>query len=184
MSHNPIGVGFTVTSNGSSVVSDPFPHRTDTIRVVAVGKNGHVSIGTNPTATHVDYMITTSRPETINLGIVKAGRVVGITTGSTTTIDFPEGTGSPFSVGNAVSLTVSDQPYYNFTHKTVLSVSNSSGYNGNYSTRIVVDNDSSGIATAFNSSYAELRNSLRIAFISEGGNGYVHCQQVQITNQA
>ena len=62
--------------------------------------------------------------EVITLGACRNQKVIGITTGATTTIDFPEGTGSPFQVGDAVSLTVTGQTDYNFTHKIVSSINN------------------------------------------------------------
>lgn len=185
MAHIPVGAGFTVTSNGAAAVDSPFSTKTDTLRVIAVGKNGHIAIGTNPVATHTDYMVLDGIPETISIGGPRAQRVVGITTGTTTTLDFEEGLGSAFQVGDYVTLTVNGgQSYYNFTHQPVVSVNNSSNYNGYFSTRIGIGTDTSGIVTAFNGNFAELRNSLRLSFISEGGSGYVYCQQVQITGQA
>ena len=43
-------------------------------------------------------IMTSTDPEKSLLVQYMAQRVVGITTGTTTTIDFPEGTGSPFDV--------------------------------------------------------------------------------------
>lgn len=185
MAHIPVGAGFTVSSNGTAAVDSPFSTQTDTLRIVAVGKNGHVAIGTNPVATHTDYFLIDGVPETISIGGPKSQRVVGITTGSTTTIDFEEGLASQFQIGDYVTLSVSNgQSYYNFTHQPVISVDTSSDYNGYFSTRIGVGTNTSGIATAFNGNFAELRKSLRLSFITESGNGYVYCQQVQITGQA
>ena len=106
------------------------------------------------------------------------------TTGTTTTLDFPEGTGSPFVVGNAVSLTVtgvSGQENLNFTHKIVSSVVTSAGVGGYYSTRVVVDHDSSSVTDALlSTSYAELRGSFMVAAYGDG-TGTLHYQQVQHT---
>ena len=66
-------------------------------------------VGTLPTATHDNFYVSSTDSEEISIGPVKYQRVVGITNGTTTTIDFPEGTGSPLAVGDAVSLTVSGQ---------------------------------------------------------------------------
>lgn len=188
MAHNPVGAGFTVSSNQTSVKSDPFAHKTNTLRVVSYDKNGHIAIGTEPTATHTNYALIAGVPETLDLGPARSTSVVGIVTGTTTYVDFPQGTGSPFSIGDYVTLTVTNngQSYYNFTHQPVVSVNNYSGVGGYYSTRIGIGTNTSGIVTAFdpNSSAAELRNSLKIAFLSDGGASTAFCQQVQISGQA
>ena len=184
MAHKPVGTGFTVTSTGSAVKSSSFVHKTDTLRVVTFGARGHIAIGTEPTATHVDYFLTANNPETVSLGAPRSQRVVGVTTGETTTIIFEEGLTSQFGVGDYVSLVVSEQSYYDFTHQPVISVNTSSGYNGYFSTRIGIGTNTSGIVTSFNSPYAELRNSLKVSFISDGGTGNMFAQQVQITGQA
>ncbi len=185
MAHIPVGAGFTVTSSGAAVLGDSFSTKSDTLRVVAVHKSGHIAIGTNPVATASDYYLIAGVPETISIGGPRAQRVVGITTGTTTTLNFEEGLGSAFQVGDCVTLTVTgEQSYYNFTHAVVVSVNNSSNYNGYFSTTIGVGTNTSGIVTAFNGKFAELRNSLKLSFISDGGSGHVFCQQVQITGQA
>ena len=74
--------------------------------------------------------------EIIRLGTKSSQRVVGVTTGTTTIIDFPEGTGQmPFRVGDAVTLT-GVQIYLTFTHKIVDSVNVISGttstFHGNH----------------------------------------------------
>ena len=72
-----------------------------------------VACGTLPTVTHDNFYVSSTDSEEISIGPVMAQRV-GITTGTTTTIDFPEGTGSPFCIGDAVSLTVSGQSNFRF----------------------------------------------------------------------
>ena len=184
MAHNPVGVNSSfaiTTSSAQGVVAHA--HQTDTLRVVAVSAGAHVAIGTNPTATTQNYFIASGNEASISIGRPSSQRVVGITTGATTTLDFPEGTGSPFAVGDAVSLTVTGQSYYDFTHQMVSSVDASSGVGGYFGTRITVNYDSSGIVTAFNSPYAELRDSFKVAALGIGS-GTVHYQQVQITGNA
>ena len=58
----------------------------------------HVAIGTNPTATAEDFFVTTTDTETLSIGPVTNQKVVGFTTGATTTLDFPEGTGCPLEL--------------------------------------------------------------------------------------
>jgi len=186
MAHKPVGVNtFFALSSGSSVRGvATLSQQSDTLRVVAKGAGAHVAIGTLPTAAVTDYYVAAGEPETISLGGAASQRVVGVTTGATTTLDFPEGTGSPFVVGNAVSLTVtgaSGQENLNFTHKIVSSVDTSAGVGGYYSTRVVVDHDSSSVTDALlSTSYAELRGSFMVAAYGDG-TGTLHYQQVQHT---
>lgn len=184
MAHKPVGVNtFFALSSGSSVRGvTALSQQTDTLRVVAKGAGAHVAIGTLPTAAVTDYYVAAGEPETISLGTVLSQRVVGITTGATTTIDFPEGTGSPFEVGDAVSLTVTGQSDYDFSHKIVSSVDASGGSSGYFSTRIVVDHDSSAgnPAALLATSQAVLRKSFMVAARGDGS-GTLHYQQVQHT---
>ena len=186
MAHNPVGINsaLPITSTSKRGV-DTTPHKTDALRVVAVGAGAHVAIGTLPTATTQNYYVASGEAEVITLGACRNQKVIGITTGTTTTIDFPEGTGSPFQVGDAVSLTVTGQTDYNFTHKIVSSVNNTAGIDGFYGTRIVVNHDSSSgnpaALTPTNS--AELRGSFMVAALGDG-TGKVHYQQIQSSKGA
>ena len=134
----PVGVNTTFATSTTSARSVAISQQSDTIRVVAESAGAYVAIGTLPTATHDNFYVTSTDPEKISIGPVLANRVVGITTGTTTTIDFPEGTGSPFVAGDAVSLTVSGQSNFDFSHKIVSSVDSSSGNDGYFSTRILL----------------------------------------------
>lgn len=182
MAHRPVGVGSSFSvSSGAATTSTSFSVYSDTLRLVSTG-NAFVKIDSEPTATISDYYITNDG-RGFTLALSPASSIVtGITTGATTTIDFPEGTGSPFSVGDYVSLTSTNQNYYNFTHKRVSEVLTSSGYNGYYSTRIIIENNSSGIATAF-STQAELRKSVKVSAYGQAA-GTIYYQQVQISGDA
>ena len=187
MAHNPVGINSAlgITTSISKRGVDTTPHKTDALRVVAVGAGAHVAIGTFPTATTANYYVAAGEAEVITLGACRNQKVIGITTGTTTTIDFPEGTGSPFQVGDAVSLTVTGQTDYNFTHKIVSSVNNTAGIDGFYSTRIVVDHDSSAgnPAALIPTNFAELRGSFMVAALGDG-TGKLHYQQIQSSKGA
>lgn len=184
MSHIPVGVGSSFSfSSGTATTSTSFSVQSNVLRVVSAGNASHVAIGTNPSADTTNYYVPAN--QSVTLALVKASnRVTGITTGTTTTIYVPEGTQVPFGVGDYVTLTTSNQPYYNFTHVPVLSVDTSSGVGGYYQTRMTVDFNSSGIITAFNSTYADVRLSQKISAYGAGGSGALYFQQVQITGQA
>ncbi len=182
MAHKPIGSGSSVLiSSGAASTSTEFSVQSDTIRLVAVSSGVFVKIDSEPSASSSDYYIPANSSAT--LAITPASqRVVGVTTGATTIIDFPDGTGSPFQQGDYVTLTCSNQSYYNFSHKEVLSVNNSSGVGGYYSTRIIINTNTSGILTSF-SDYGDLRKSLKVGAFGTGA-GTLYYQQVQISGDA
>jgi hypothetical protein len=145
-----------------------------------VGGGAHVSVGATPSATRSDYYVASGSAET--LALTKASnRVAGVTTGSTTIIDAPEGTQVPFGVGDYVTLTGST--YHDFTHQKVLSIDTSSGVNGYFQTRMTVDYNSSGILTAFNDPDATIITSNRVSVFGVGA-GTLYYQQVQISGNA
>ena len=195
MALNPVGSGASIalttdTANTTSSIAQ----KANTLRVVLVGadavQGAHVAIGTDASATTSDFYVVKNEPASINIFRPSSQRVVGITTGTTTLIDFPEGTGSPFAVGSRVDLTVTGQSYYDDVvgFATVSKVWNGAGRNGNFSTRITVDADTSGIVTAYSSdNYAELRNSFKVSALAKGGaatgKSTLYYQQVQITGE-
>jgi hypothetical protein len=185
MAHKPVGSGQLFAVTGTTAKSSSFAHQSNTIRVVSVGTSCHVAIGTFATATTADFYVKTDGEATISCGRPSSQRVVGITTGATTTIDFPEGTGSPFAAGDTVSLTVTDQSYFDFSHKPVQSIDSTKGFDGYYNTRIVVNTDTSGVATAYNSdNWAQLRGTFEVAGITPGSTGTLYVQQVQVSGDA
>ena len=189
MAHKPVGDGIVRSTTTSSAQTAAQAHKTDTLRVVSVGADSFVAIGTNPTATNTNYYVPSGGTATISLGGPRSNRVVGVSTsGTTTIIDFPEGTGSPFAAGDAVTLTATNQSYWDFSHKIVTSVNVSSGYeSGYYNTRIVVDNDY-GVGYAHtaldDTSWAELRGSFKVAALTSTGSGTIYAQQVQVSGEA
>ena len=187
MGHKPVGVNssFAIASGANRRGVDKTLQQSDSLRVVAKGAGCHVAIGTLPTAAATNYYVHSGEAEVIALGSVKSNKVVGVSTsGSTTIIDFAEGTGSPFEAGDAVSLTVTGQSYLDFTHKIVSSVNTTAGIGGFYSTRIVVDHDY-GVGYAHTNviGQAELRGSFMVAAYGDGS-GTLHYQQVQSSGGA
>jgi len=184
MTHRPVGSGVSFAITSTTAKSSAFSGRSNTLRVVATGANAFVAIGTEPTATLSDYCVPSGTAATLAIDNGSA-RVVGVTTGATTTyINFPEGQTSPFGVGDYVSLTASNQTYYNFTHAPVVEVFNTSNYEGYFSTRIGIATNTAGIVTAFSDPDTNLRNSIKVAAITDTGSGVLYTQQVQISGQA
>jgi hypothetical protein len=180
--HKPVGLGSSIAiTSGAATTSSALSVQTKALRVVAVSAGAFIGIGTSPTAATTDYYVPSGG--TAVLALTPASqRVVGIITGTTTTIDFPSGTGSPFVVGDYVTLTSVGQPYYNFTHQPVTVVNSTSGYDGYFSTRITVSTNTAGIVTAF-STDGDLRDSIKISAYGTGA-GALYYQQVQIAGDA
>lgn len=181
MAHKPVSTGSSFgVSVGSATSSTAFPVYTDTLRIVSTA-NAFIKIDSEPLATTSDYYVNAVKDYTLALSPASSV-VVGIITGATTTIDFPQGMGSPFNVGDYVTLRSVDQPYYNFDHKRVSNVLTSSGVDGYHSRRIIVENNSSGIVTAF-TAQAELRRSVKVSAFGVTA-GAIYHQQVQISGDA
>jgi len=180
--HKPVGAGSSIAITlGSATISTALSVQTKALRVVAVASGAFIGIGTNPTAAATDYYVASGTDAVLALSPASQ-RVSGITTGTTTIIDFPGGTGSPFLVGDYVSLTSVGQPYYNFTHQPVTAVDASSGVAGYYSTRVSIGTNTTGIGTAF-STDGDLRKSIKISAYGTGA-GTLYYQQVQIAGDA
>ena len=195
MALNPVGSGssLTVSTDTAKVIANGIAQQSDTLRVTLVGASGlegaHIKIGEMPTATTADFYLVKGETATINIHRPSSQRVTGITTGTTTVIQFPEGTGSPFGVGSTVSITATDQSYYDDIIKdaSVTAVNNSSGVGGAFGTQITLDADTSGIKTDI-TNYATLRNSFKISALAKGNaanvTGALYYQQVQVTGEA
>ena len=185
MAHRPVGTGTSISTSPVAASTTSFSVQSDVLRIIALGANAFVAIGTDPTATLADYLIPSGTSAT--LALTKASqRVVGITTGTNTVITCPEGTQMPFGVGDRVTRSGANFNQYNvlINHVKVLSVNTSSSYDGNFQTSITVEANTSAITTAFSASDAVLRNSQRVSAITNGGAGSIFVQQVQITGQA
>ena len=208
MALNPVGAGTSLALVAAGTVvqnqTGAQTHQSAYLRCVAVDcpVNVAVSMATTAAATAgiTSFFIRKDTSETLFIGKPRSNRVVGLTTETdgTVTIDFAEGTGTPFNGGDAVSLTVTGQDYYNFSHKIVNSVNSTSGLNGYYSTRINVnydygDDNPGGIQTTFNNagqvSWAEMRSSFVVGAqsatgLGAQGIGALYIQQVQTSGDA
>ena len=102
---NPVGINsaLPIASGANRRGVDQTAHQSR-ILLMSCSKRCRVvtlPIGTLPTASTTNFYVHAGEDDIISLGKVSAQRVVGVTTGTTTIIDFPEGTGQPFEVGDA-----------------------------------------------------------------------------------
>ena len=189
MTLRTVGAGTSITTGAASQQTIPISGKSTAIRVVANGQNTHVAIGTEPTAAVTDFVVPKDSAATLGFTNTSA-RVVSYTKGSTTTIDFPEGTSSPFGVGDYVSLSCSTQTDFDFTHarvKTVYDKSRTSlrGVGENwFGQRIIVEHNSGSVSGTFNDPDATLRASFKVAARTDSGSGKLYIQQVQISGDA
>ena len=153
MTIRPVGAGASVRLTGTATTSAAFNVQSTVMRLVAKGASAHVAIGTEPIATNANFFILGGEEEQIAL--TKGSQaVVGITTGTTTILEAPEGTQMPFIVGDFVTLdTANDSNYTSkINHVKITDVNNDLPYQSGFSkARITVAADTSGIITAYNS---------------------------------
>ena len=206
-----VGVGSVVSLSVTAAASATTPwinQQTQYLRCVAIGASAiHVNssqfapTGNSPhstnatgglTATAQDFVVTREQPIVIGLNQVCSQTVVAISTGTQTFIDFPEGTGSQFVVGQAVSLYVDDSAggvsqtgfaasVRDVGVSTVYTGSVPDGYN---STRIGIDTNTTECPAylGFGTAFAQLRGNFKVAGIvaAGSGSGTLLVQQVQI----
>ena len=194
MTLRTVGAGTSITTGAASQQSIPISGKSTAIRVVATGQNTHVAIGTDPTAAVTDFVVPKDSAATLGFTNTSA-KVAAISTSTTyTIIDFPQGTSSPFAVGDYVSLDLADgssQTSYNFTHKRVYAVydrgNTADAYAGEnyFGSRIIIENDY-GVNnnTPLIDNNTSLRASFKVAARTDSGSGKLYIQQVQISGEA
>ena len=189
MTLRTVGAGTSITTGAASQQSIPISGKSTAIRVVATGQNTHVAIGTEPAAAVTDFVVPKDSAATLGFTNTSA-RVVSYTKGTTTILDFPQGTSSPFAVGDYVSLSCPANTDFDFTHKRVKTVYNASsavnyGAGENwFGQRIIVEHNSGSVSGTFNDPDATLRASFKVAARTDSGSGKLYIQQVQISGEA
>ena len=191
MTVRTVGIGSSVPLNSTAKLSNAFNVQSNVMRIVAKGASAHVAITTGPLATNTDFFILSGEEEQIAL--TKGSQVVvGITTGTTTILEAPEGTQMPFIVGDYVTLDTANDANYTtlINHVKVTDVKNTipSIDGGGYTrSRVTVDANTAGIITAYTSnSGGSLMTSKKIsAKIADGetasSTACLYFQQVQKT---
>lgn len=182
MAFKPVGICTAITIGTTSQQSTVISQQSAYIRVVAHTKSAHVAVGgTDPIATPSNFFVHEGEAETLAIGRVDAQQVVGIETGATTTVSFPEGIiGSPFAVGDSVGLTVTGQSGFDISNALVKGITQT--VVEPFQTKVELFHDSSsgapdqtrdGLGT-----FAELRRTFRVAALGLGS-GTLYVQQVQ-----
>ena len=191
MAHRTVGIGTSIALTGTATTSNAFKVQSNVLRIVATGGNAYVAIGTDPVATAADYLVTSNQPETLAM-LKQSQRVVGITKGTTTVLECPEGTQMPFQLGDRVTLdapaALIDSNWLTLINDTkVVGKSRTAGVDGDFLEKITVEANTAHITTAFSpQTHATLFMSNKVSVISPNSdaNSVVQIQQVQTTGSA
>ena len=192
MAYRTVGAGQSIALTGTATTSTAFKVQSNVLRIVASGADAYVAIGTDPVATTTDFIVSSSEPESLAM-LKMSQRVVSITKGATTTLAAPEGTQMPFNIGDRVTLdyegdSTNDSNYTTLINDTkVVGKSRSAGVGGDFSEKVTVEANTSGVSTAFTpTGHATLFMSNKVSVISPNPTAasVVYIQQVQTTGGA
>ena len=192
MAYRTVGAGQSIALTGTATTSTAFKVQSNVLRIVASGADAYVAIGTDPVAKTTDFLVPSSEPESLAM-LRMSQRVVGITKGSTTVLEAPEGTQMPFQIGDRVTLdyegdSTNDSNYTTLINDTkVVGKSRSAGVGGDFLEKITVEANTSGVSTAFTpTGNATLFMSSKVSVISPNPTAasVVYIQQVQTTGSA
>ena len=157
MTLRTVGAGASLVLTGTATTSGAFNIQSGVMRIVAKGASAHVAIGTEPVADNSSFFIHAGEDE--QLQMTKASQVIaGITTGTTTVIQAPEGMQMPFNIADRVTLDANDASDANYATKIsyvkVIAVDNDIPNpfgDSRKNCNVTVAADTSGIITAYNS---------------------------------
>ena len=192
MAYRTVGAGQSIALTGTATTSTAFKVQSNVLRIVASGADAYVAIGTDAVATTTDFIVPSSEPESLAM-LKMSQRVVSITKGATTTLAAPEGTQMPFNIGDRVTLdfegdATNDSNYTTLINDTkVVGKSRSAGVGGDFSEKVTVEANTSGVSTAFTpTGNATLFMSNKVSVISPNPTAasVVYIQQVQTTGSA
>ena len=120
---------------------------------------GFVAIGTNPVVTQNNFHIVPYGTDVIK-ETMKRQKIVGVTTGTTTTLTFGNNEGNPFVSTDYVTIEGAATAGINTTHKSIVSLTDSS---------VTIDFNSSSIISP-DISGASLFRSVKVACLSYESN--------------
>ena len=128
-------------SVGVAATSVPITLRSGYLRVTigstTGSSGGYVAIGTDPVATQDNYHITSYSVDIIK-ETLRNQRILGITTGTTTTLDFGENNGNTFASTDYVTISGAPSAGINTTHVPIVSMGENS---------ITIAHDSSSVVS-------------------------------------
>ena len=172
-----------IASPGGISTSAPIAMKTGYIRITPT-QNSYIEVGPNP---GIDTTTSIYIPANQSLVLKEewgSKGFVGILTGATTTIIFPEGTGGGFRVGEVVSISGCSPAGVNTNFATVVTVDDRTSYDSYHSTRLTLDWNTSSIGVVTDQE-GELRKVTKVAAYNAGSAASkVHITEVQVNAYA
>jgi len=161
-------------TGASPSLSDPIVLRSGYIRISTGSTGAYVAIGTSPVATEDDFHLPPWNNEVLKERLARQ-KIIGITTGTTTTVNFAANQCS-FEVGDYVSIRDASPAGINTTHVPVLSITDSS---------VVIGYDSSSVTNVqVLNNQATLARTVKVSALSAGGGSDVSiCEVVQLVSE-
>jgi len=168
-----------IASSGGISTSAPIPMKTGYIMITPT-QNSYIEVGPNPGVnTSTSVFVPANNTIVIKEEWGSKG-FVGIETGSSTTIIFPEGTGGGFEVGETVSISGCSPIGINTNFATITSVDNRTSYDSYHNTRLTLDWNTSSISEVTNPE-GELRKITRVAaYNSSSTPNKIHVTEIQV----
>jgi hypothetical protein len=151
-----------ITANpGVAATSNPIALKSGYLRIsiASSGVGCYVAIGTDPIATVNDFHIGTYDAEVLKERLARQ-KIVGIVTGATTTLVFDNNAGNPFLITDYVSIEGAPTAGINTTHKSIVSLTDSS---------VTINFNTSSI-TSPNVTNADLIRSVKVSAIAPDTN--------------
>jgi len=171
----------TISSAAGISTSGPIAIKSGYFRIVPTG-NAYIEIGSNPVISNQSSIWVAANSELIIKESVRSEPVVGIITGTTTTVIIPEGTGSAFNVGDCVELTGASPSGINTNFAQVASVDDTTNFSGYHNTRLTLNWNTSTQSTPTLTN-AELRKVTKIAAYNDSANSNtIHITEVQVVS--
>jgi hypothetical protein len=166
-----------IGSTAGISTSNPISLKSGYIRIVPTG-NAYVEIGYNPGISTSNSFWIQANTEVVLKEKIISQPVVGIITGTATTLIIPEGTSSSFIVGDYVELSGISTTGINTNFARVSSVDNSTSVGGYYATRLVIDWNTSAQSPVTNVS-GEIRKAVKIAAYNDSASSNtIHITEV------
>jgi hypothetical protein len=171
----------SIGSSAGISTSGPIALKSGYLRIVPTG-NAYIEIGPNPVIGLTSSIWVAANSELILKETVRSQPTVGIITGTTTTAIIPEGTSCAFDVGDYVELTGISTTGINTNSAQVLSVDNSTSYNGYYNTRLTLNWNTSS-RPPVEDGRGELRKITKVAAYNDSATANtIHITEVQVVS--
>lgn len=171
----------SIGSSAGISTSNPISLKSGYLRIVPSG-NAYIEIGSNPVINLNSSIWVSANSELILKESVRSQPTVGIITGTTTTVIIPEGTSCAFDVGDYVELTGITTAGINTNFAEVVSVDNTTNYNGYYNTRLTINWNTSSRPPVLDGK-GELRKVIKIAALNDSVSpNTIHITEVQVVS--